>query len=351
MPLFSDAAPRFGTSLLALAPGQTFMPPIGWYWFNSRYGIAEAQRYDGAGGLWRYAGDNGAQNDLFYSDGKTTRLANTTGCAVAAVVTTASSGYTTPPTVTASAGSSTWVAVVGGAINTSVTINSAGTAFVYPPLLIFEGPPYPGVRAAGYTTIANGTISAVTITEAGAGYLRAPAITVVPDWRDTTGYGGQLTAAVAGAGTITAVLCTDHGNPITSGTVPTLSFSTGSAAATTIMDWGVVSCSITTAGAGYTSAAGAVLVTGAGGVVTTAPGTTGADTAGQFTRWRRAAVSLTTSSAGGLSALGQIIDPGRYQSVPSVAMDAAAAAPSTTGVFNFVMGGVATVVYLHPAQN
>lgn len=351
MPLFTDSAPS-QPSLRSLAPGSVIIPPLGWYWLNTgRFGLAELQRYDPTSECWRYAGDNGNCNNLFYSDGKTTRVANPTGCVVAALVTTAGSGYTSAPTITVGEGGSTWQAIVGGAVSTAATIANAGNNYIYPPQLLISGPGNPGIRAAGYTTLTNGTISAVTITEQGAGYTAPPPVAVIPDPRDLTGSGGIITLALTGAGTITGLLCTDMGTPILSGTVPTLTFSSGGAAATAIMDWVVQSCSITTAGAGYTSAAGAVIVSGAGGVVTTAGAYTGSDTANRLQRWRRAAVDVVTNSSGGLSSVGQIIDPGRYQSVPTVSVDMSAQTPSTVAVLNFVMGGVDATVFLHPAQS
>ena len=58
------------------------------------------------------------------SDGQNYRLANLTGCPVGALMTNVGSGYTSAPTVAASAGSSAWTAVVGGAINSTVTVTT-----------------------------------------------------------------------------------------------------------------------------------------------------------------------------------------------------------------------------------
>ena len=60
-------------------------------------------------------------------------------------------------------------------------------------------------------------------------------------------------AKLTGAGTIAAVVCVDHGNPITSGTIPTLAFGSGAGAATVLMDWGITTYAIPGPGAGSRS--------------------------------------------------------------------------------------------------
>lgn len=348
MPLFWDAAPPVPSPELTLQPGQFFVPMSGWYWYKGGE-YASLQRYDPIAQVWRFAGDDTLGMRLVYFDGRTTRIANPTGCPSGAVVTTASTGYTSVPTVSAGAGSSSWSAIVGGALSTAAVIGAAGSGYQYPPLIWIEQPPNPGVQATAYSTISNGTISAITFVNQGAGYLRAPNVAVLNDARDTAGYGGQVSFALTGAGTVTAVLCTNPGLPITSGTVPTLTFGSGSAAATVVMDWSVSSVSISAAGAGYTGAAGAVTATGAGGYITTAPTYLGGNTSIGMTRWRGAIIDVTTNASGGLSAVGATIDGGRYQSVPTPAI-IAAQNYSTVGTLVFTMGGLPSTVFLMPAQ-
>ena len=350
MPLFTDAAPRLPSPIIRLQAGQTFQPDPGWYWLQTGPG-SELQRYDSRAGIWRYAGDRSPTLDIQYFDGVSVRLANTTGCPIAAVVTTAGSGYTSAPTVAASAGASVWTAIVGGAVSTAAVIAVAGSGYLYPPLLWIDQPPNPGVQATGYTTISGGTISAVTIDNQGAGYLTPPNAVLINDFRDTAGYGGQVNLALTGAQTVTAVVCTNHGNPITSGTVPTLSFSGGggsSAAATAVVDWAVQSVSVTTAGAGYTSAAASAMGVGAGGFISSTPAYVGTASTTDLVRWREAKIALTTNASGGLASAA-IIDPGRYQSIPTAAIYAAQT-PTTAGVLALTMGGVASTVFLSPAQ-
>lgn len=347
MALFTDAAPRVPSPVLTLAPGQTFAPPLGWYWFRGSNN-SSIQRFDPVAQLWRSTGHDTNLERMLYFDGITTRIANPTGCAVAGSVTTAGSGYTTPPSVTASAGGSAWTAIVGGAISTAAVIGVAGSGYQYPPLLWIEQPPNPGTQATGVITISGGTISAVSITDQGAGYIFPPNVAVLNDWRDTVGYGGAVSVSLTGAGTITAVVCNNHGNPITSGTVPTLAFGSGSAVATVVMDWSIQSTSITTAGAGYTSAAGALTATGAGGFVNATPTYLGSASAVNSMRWWPGVLDVTTNSSGGMTAV-TTIDGGRYQGIPTPVITAAQP-PTTTGVLAFTMGGSNATVFLMPAQ-
>ena len=91
---------------------------------NAGWGSIKLGRYavwqvlDPVSGIWRGIGDDGNAQRFVYGDGFNLRIANQTGCAVAAVVTTAGSGYTSAPTVTASAGNSSWVAVLGPLVST-----------------------------------------------------------------------------------------------------------------------------------------------------------------------------------------------------------------------------------------
>jgi hypothetical protein len=349
--LFTDAAPRLPSPALTLAPGQVYLPPQGWYWYKAGRSTC-VQRYDPVMLMWRTAGSDSLESmNMLYFDGATNRIANTSGCAVGAIVTTAGSGYTNsaPPAVTASAGGSKWQAIVGGAVSTLAVINSGGTGYLYPPVLWIEQPPEPGIQAAGVCTINTlGVITTITITEQGAGYIFPPNVAILNDWRDLVGYGGNASVTLTGGGTVTGVVCLDHGNPITSGTVPTLSFGSGAAAATAIMDWGVTSVSISAAGSGFGNS-GFVTAGAAGGYVTSTPAYVGGSSSIGETRWREAIVDIATSGSGALQAPIAIIDPGHYQSVP-YAVITAAAAPGSLATLSLIMGGTNSTIFLMPAQ-
>jgi hypothetical protein len=299
-------------------------------------------------GIWRAIGDNSNATRWFYSDGANYRLANQSGCAVAATVTTAGSAYVSVPTVVASAGSSKWLAVLGPLVSTSVTVTYGGTNYVYPPFVRIDPPPAGGVCATGYATLSGAVVSSVTITNQGAGYSGGtPNIYFVNDPRDTAGSGATATVALTGAQTVAAVLCVDHGNPITSGTVPTLTFGSGSAAATVLMNWGVQTYGVTTAGAGYANSS-FVAMTAIGPALVANPSYTNPDIQDNLVRVRNANIWVTTgASTGPLTTGGVIVDGGVYRGIPTQIISSSTA-PSTVGVLSLTMGGFNDTSFITP---
>lgn len=216
-----------GTTV-SLAAGETWVLPAG-TWNLSVGPYSFFQWFDPVIGIWRNVNmDAWSAFNQVEADGANYRIANLTGTVIGARVTNVGSGYTSAPTVTASAGASTYSAIVGGALNSSVTITAGGSNYQFPPILVIP-PPISGVPATATCTISGGAINAVTVVNQGAGYTSAPPIFVVNDPRDTKGSGAVLTAALTGSGTVTAVLCTGQGTPLTA--VPTLSFSGGGGSA------------------------------------------------------------------------------------------------------------------------
>lgn len=341
------------SNIYSLQAGEVMIVPAGdWYVILGKY--LSVQEYDAIAGFWRWSGDNGQGAKLVHSDGVNFRVANQTGCAVAALITTAGSAYTTTPTVTPSAGSSVWAAIIGGVVSTTVTVNNGGTSYVYPPQVAFAAPGGPGqgpsLQAAGYCTLSAGAVSTVTLLDQGAGYTFAPQISFINDPRDTTGSGASATATLTGAGTMTGLICTDHGTPLTA--VPTLSFSSGSAAATVIMDWCITGYSATVAGAAYTTlaVAGAVEVTGVGGITAgTATLLNGSSQVGAVRR-RRASIVAPTTTGGGITATGAIVDDGgHYEATPNVVINGGTNIITTAAQLVLAMGGLNDTFGLFPA--
>ena len=338
-------------NFLSLPAGQTYIVPAGQYYIDTG-AYVQIQTLDPISGIWRELTGVGTDKITFVnSDGANVRVANLTGCPIGSLITNVGSGYTSAPTVTASAGGSTWRAIVGGAINTTVTITTAGSGYLYPPQVIFDAPPPGGVQATAICTLSAGAINAVTVINQGAGYTAVPAITIVNDPRDTTGTGARLTPALTGAGTITAVLCTDHGTPQTS--VPTLSFSGGggaSAAATVAMCFTATGFTVGAGGAAYGNAQ-PFLVQAVGGVVA---GTAGAVVNPQLSVNRltpRPGIITGTSTAGGaVQATGAVIaDGGLFQAVPIGIVTAGGTALATTvAQVTITVGGVTDTFMIQP---
>lgn len=327
-----------------LIPAGQFMVQPGPYSF--------LQAKDPVTGTWCTLGTatHGARTIL--SDGQNFRIANLSGCAVGAFITNVGSGYTSAPTVSASAGASTWQAIVGGAINSTVTITAAGSGYTYAPILLIDPPPAGGVQATATCTISGGAINAVTVVNQGAGYTTAPNITVLRDPRDTSGSGAVLTvnSTLAGSGTVTAILCTNHGTAVTA--VPTLTISGGggsSAAATAVMCFTVTGFTVGAGGAGYGNAQpfgllsiGGIVGGAAGAVVNPAIGP------GMFTP-RQANISGTSTAGGAITATGAVVnDGGLFQAVPNLLVVAGGSALATTvGQATADVGGVTDTSYIY----
>lgn len=340
-----------GAGPISLPAGCSQIIPAG-QWLVQPGAYTMVQAKDPVSGTWRTLGTMTHDPKYVASDGQNFRLANLTGCAVGAFITNVGSGYTSAPTVTASAGASVWRAIVGGAINSTIAITTAGSNYTYPPLLLIDPPPAGGVQATAVCTISAGAINAVTVVNQGAGYVTVPNVTVIPDPRDTTGSGGVLTvnATLAGAGTITAIVCTDHGTPVTA--VPTLTIAGGggaSGAATAVMCFTATGITITTPGAAYGNAQPYMILTGKGIVGGTAGAVVNPSIGpGLFTP--RQANITGLSNAGGVpldDASLVINDGGLFQAVPVGFVIPGNAVPTTQLVATIDVGGVTDTSHLY----
>jgi hypothetical protein len=336
------------SNLFALEAGQVWEPPSGWYRaILGKY--TTIQSFDFIGNIWRPTSAPGA-NDFWYCDSNNTRLANTSGCVVAVQVTNGGAGYLSPPVVTPAAGGAQMTAIVGGAV-ASIAVTSGGNNYQYPPAVQIAAPPSPGVQATAIATVAGGVVTGITIVDQGAGYTYPPQITLQNDGRDSTGANAIAAATLGGAGTVTAILVNNHGTPLS--TVPALTIAGGGgagAAGTAIMNLAVTGYGVTTAGVGYTSAAGQVLVSVAP-VLTAGPASLiNPSSQVNFPRPRFAQISAPTSGAGGLLVGGVILDGGSYETVPlAPAINILGNGIITTAaVLTLTMGGLTDTNYLNP---
>ena len=214
------------------------------------------QWYDPVSTTWKNF-QTPTQSGPYYisSDGYNYRLANMTGCVVGAVVTnggtanTAKNGFwaagssltsgVVATTTTPSSGvAATFNAIVGGNVSTTVTVSTAGSGYVLPPLVTFSEPPQGGLQATGYATLtSSGGLSSITVKNQGAGYTTAPTVTVTALPGDP-GTGATATAVLdttTNTGKLVALTMATNGELYTS--VPTITISglAGSPAATAIM--------------------------------------------------------------------------------------------------------------------
>ena len=272
------------------------------------------QVYDQTANYWRNVNTYPNRMVTISADGFNYRIANTTGCPIGAVITNAGSGLTngfygyaqfgsgqggaisiaggvvtqgnTVFTITPSAGGSLWNAIIGGAVNTTISYSgtvyngnlgvngtfgastggvtaSAGTGYTRPPVIVFTPPTNQGqqpcILPTATCTISGGAINGITVTNQGAGLLGLPGIVVIPQPGDTVGGGaviGWLTgnAGQVGSGTLLAMWPAYYGTAVTA--VPTFTFSPASTvAATAVMNFTVTGITNTTAGVGYGGAA------------------------------------------------------------------------------------------------
>lgn len=315
---------------IALPGGATFMLPAGQgivgafgslatpqlgtgYTLSGQYFVelglySTLQVYDSNLNYWRNILVQPGQLNQVSSDGTNFRIANTTGCPVAGLITALGSGGiagfygfnnqgqaitiqggvttlgNTIFTIAPTAGGSQWNSIVGGSVNTTMALSgtayanlagyyvagapsftaTGGTNYTKPPIIIFTPPPNQGAQPCilptAVCTISAGAINAVTVTHNGSGLLGLPGVVVIPQPGDTTG-AGALLGWTAGngvdpnAGKLTAMWPMFYGTPLSA--VPTFTYSGTNSPAptvTAIMNFSVTSITNTTPGVGYTSA-------------------------------------------------------------------------------------------------
>lgn len=320
----------FGSTL----PQQTGFTLTGQYLVNMGP-FTSLQTYDSNMQTWRNITPGGGEASMVSSDGTNFRLANTTGVAIGMLVTAGGTGLTNgfnTVTATQSAGGGTWNIIVGGAINPTLQIAAAGTLYTQRPIIVVNPPaaqgstPYilPTVVAA----ITGGAISAVTVTNAGAGLVAQPTFAILNAPGDTTGGGATLaaTAALTGSGTVTAVYTT--GNYGTAGltAVPTFTFAPASTiTAVAVCNFTVTNISVVAAGAGYGNAQPVAILTAGAQVAGAAALLTGNPYFDKNLVFpRNASIQMTSIASGAVGTAGAvsastIIDAGfGFQGVPNL---------------------------------
>lgn len=352
-------APFGGTNDITLPAGSYYLIPAGIYWVTP--GIYTfIQALDPITSVWTNISQNASYAPIqINSDGANWRLANLTGCVVGAIMTNNGTGYTTtsPPTVTVSAGGSTWTPVVGGAVS-SVTVGTAGSGYGKTPLVFFSAPPTGGVQATGYATLSGSTVGSITMVNPGAGYTSAPAVTIVQNPADTNtvSTAAAATASISGsAGTITALLCTNIGLPQTS--LPTLTISaptSGTTATATAIGCFTTTAAATTgtAGAGYGTSLTYQVDAVGGNNTSTAATYNSPNVSTSIFKPRKGNIGTLASSAGGAiaNATLPILDGGLFQTAsPSFLLyGAPISTPSTVVTFTTAVGGVTDTSFITP---
>jgi len=337
------------TNQLTLQAGETYVIPSGDF-IVTPGPYTTVQVKDPVSGVWINTAQTPNAPLMINSDGATIRLANLTGCVIGCLITNGGADYTSAPTVTFSAGSAVATAILGGAVSTTTTISAGGTGYTYPPTAQISVPPGVGVAAKAIATLSGTAVSALTITEQGAGYgTTAPTVTFVNDARDTTGAGAAATLTIAAGQTqVTGIVINNHGTPLTA--VPTIAFSGGggtTASATAIMEFGVTGFTISAVGGNYGASTGFGIITMGGVVAGTAAYTS---TIKKVLQPRQAVIQGTTTSGGAVTtASAVVVDAGLFQAVPAALVLAGGGSVATTqAAVTMTVGGVQDQLTIQP---
>ncbi len=347
------------TNAITLPPGGDFVIPSGTF-LVAPGPNSWIQVLDPIENMWRPASfADQAGSFVVNSDGVNYRLNNPTGFPVGAEVNNAGTGYTSAPTVAATPGASTWLAIVGGGVS-AININTGGSGVNYavPPLVSIAAPPSPGVQATAVCAISGGAITGFTIVNPGAGYPSPPAVALVPQGSDLNALSSSVrvtnalgTAQLSYVGTVTAVLLVNEGNnPLA--VPPALSFTGGGgtgATATAVMALTITAVTVTTPGSGYTAP---VAIQSTGGIITSAAATQNSPlvSTGLFIN-RNANILATIGSGTGIGLpANAIIDGGLFQAPPTIyaVPGGFGAAASAAAVLAVTMGGTNDTSYITP---
>lgn len=343
----NNAGPDSGTPVISLAPGDSFTIPPGDFLVNRAYSFI--QHKDPISAAWRGFATPLSVQEKVYSDGSNFRIANMTGCPVAAIVVAGGSGYAQSTTsVSSSTGGSTWQAIVGGMMSVN-TIARAGSGYGVAPLLLPSQPPSPGVQATGFCVITSGTLSAVTLTNVGAGYTASQTLIAVPNPYDpnlsstTAIVNATVVLAPIGSGSIAAVLCTNNGAPAS----PTLTVggAGSSASVVAVICQTMASGSVSAGGAGLNNAA---LLTTVGGLPSNTPQWVNPATDLSQAIPRPAQASLF-GSGGSLISVATIIDKGLFFGTPTVlVLPSTGNLQTTAATVTVTLGSTADTILLQP---
>jgi hypothetical protein len=358
----NDAPLDIGTAFVGLPPGDVIVLPAG-EWIVETGSVSVLQFLDPITGTWRDSNATKGQAQTVNSDGFTRRVANLTGCPIGAVVAGGGTLYAqATASIAANLGGSLWQAVVGGSLTVSTIINP-GSGFTIRPNVIIPDPPsvsangIGGVPAVATCTLANATVTAVALSNVGAGYIAATvAALIVPSPFDPnlgSITNGTVNFVLTNSGLITAALCTNNGAPLATLSALTLTASGGAGSGATITPvilQTVASAGVVAGGAVWGDVAHPALITSVGGLPVSVSAPVIGNPAVEFTGYRpRQFVISGTCNAGGTITAVSIQDPGLFVGTPTVAIVAGNGLIATTlASVTVVMGSLTDTVQIQP---
>src|SRR6266851_10088664 len=355
---------------LALSPGDSFVLPAGDWWISMGMYLV-LQYLDPVTNVWTtVTGAAWTRGKSFITaDGFTCRIANLTGCVVSASIMNGGTNYVQATTTLTVIGSfqtgvavPTLLPIVGGAVGLStgpfsLYIPTAGNGYGIAPIIVIPPPPPAQANANGVGGIqaeaiailgSGGSLSSVSMINAGAGYPTAPVGVVVPSPFDPNLATGITTASVAfslvSAGAITGALVTNNGGPLINGSLASVTISVGGAGASGTLTANVmqtvISSSVTGAGLG-----GPALVTTFGGVPLQGAITNSLNF--QLLEFEPRPANIGSSIT--INQLGTVFDGGLFESAPTVAVGAAVGAAGTVATVVLTMGSRPDAIFIQPA--
>ncbi len=351
-----NAPNDIASNLQTFAPGDALYIPAQSNDYLFDLGLyLDLEFLDAVTGIWRVLPDCSFRPGMQYikSNGVDRRIANRLGCPVSAIVANGGSGFTqATATLTANVGGSTWVPVIGGSL-TVTSVTAVGAHYSVAPLVLIPSPTPAGVNASvggiaatAYATLANGTVSGVTMINFGAGYQSAPGALLVPSPFDPN-FGIITPAAVTlginanTTGAITGALCTNFGAPLATLSALTLTAGgTGTGATITpeILQT-IASVSVVAGGAGFGTASAFPTVSSNGGGASGTAATNLSNPSIDFSGFvPRQAQLIATTNAGGTVTSVTVLDGGMFLSTPTAAIASGGTLPTTLASITFVMG-------------
>lgn len=363
----TNAALDTAGNRVTLAPGDAIAVPAG-EWFVGLGMYLVLQFLDPITNTWVIGASGGWEGNPKYvfSDGYNVRIANLLACPVGAIITDAGSGYAQASTTISVTGGglSTWLPIVGGQLAVSGgTLVSNGAGYGVAPLALLPAPPpaqsnsngVGGVQASGYFTIANGTVNGFSFTNPGAGYQSGFTIAAQPSPYDPNLANGITLATIAfsltASGSLTGVLCTNSGAPLSNPANITLTVAGVGSQATisAVVLQTITEASVTAGGTGWGTVA--ALLTTVGGAPGTAVFADSPETLYLAGKPRPADVGLAITGTGTIAAqAGTIYDGGFFYSKPNPVIVPGPEAGSLAGpTVALTMGSVPDIAILQPA--
>lgn len=364
---------------ISLAAGATFTPPPGEY-LIALGRVSVLQFWDNVNNLWRGLAGPGSTLPVS-TDGTNYRVVNLSGvvqgCSFTPAGSAATNGIGTVATgVTVSFGTApssgraaAAYPIVGGSINSTVTITQAGSGFLTPPHVFFDNPPIGGIKATAHCTLnSTGGIASIVVDNIGAGYVIAPNCYVqaqqgvyagAPSGAAAAGpypypgligstNGAVLTvnSTLTNSASLTGLVMTDYGVGYAGTTIPTVTLGGSISSAPTvtpIMSFSLTAATIVGGGTVYGAGVPPVFESSLGLVSAT-------DLNNGVFLPRRA--SGTTTVAAGAVTVTTIEDPGfGIQKVPGISFMNTSVVPSTIATATAVVGGIQDTFILQPAVN